>query len=180
MPLEVGGTRETGWLSRWAFQVGALSADAIGRQAIANNYLTGIMLEQPTAEGILGVGFRVARASYDFAVDGGVAGTIALLGATSIPANAVIVGGLVRVTAALTSAGAATAALQVEAADDIVAAALVSGAPWSSTGRKSIIPAFTGATSVLTSVARDVSLVIATAALTAGAFDVFLFYVLIA
>ena len=157
-----------------------LASDAVETAKIVNLAVTAAKLAQPTAEGITGIGFRVCRAAYSFAVDGGVVGTIALLGATSIPANAVILGGFVNVTAALTSAGAATAALQVEAADDIIAATLVSGAPWSSTGRKSVIPAFTGATSLLTTAARDVSLVIGTANLTAGVFDVYLFYVVIA
>lgn len=40
MPAEVGGTKETGWLSPWAFQISALSADAIGRQAIADAYFS--------------------------------------------------------------------------------------------------------------------------------------------
>jgi hypothetical protein len=146
---------------------------------LADAAVTAAKLAQPTAEGVTGVAFRVCRASYSFAVDGGAVGTIALLGATSIPANALIVGGALVIGTALTSAGAATAALQVEAANDVVAAAVVSGAPWSTTGRKSIIPAFTGATTLLTTVARDVSLVIGTAALTAGAFDVYLFYIVI-
>ncbi len=39
MPLDVGGTgKETGWLSKYAFQIGALAADAIGRQAIAESF----------------------------------------------------------------------------------------------------------------------------------------------
>jgi hypothetical protein len=70
-------------------------------------------------------------------------------------------------------------AVQVEAANDIVNAAAVSGAPWSTTGRKSVIPVFTGATTVLTTAARDISIVIAAAALTAGQFDVVLFYVVL-
>ena len=37
MPLDAVG-KEVGWLSRWAFQVGALAADSIGRQAIADAY----------------------------------------------------------------------------------------------------------------------------------------------
>jgi len=37
MPLDAVG-KEVGWLSRWAFQVGALAADVIGRQAIADAY----------------------------------------------------------------------------------------------------------------------------------------------
>ena len=180
MPLREGGTEETGWLSRWGFQVNALSADSIGRQAIEDRYIQASKIDQPTVAGVAGVGFRICRARYSFAVNGGVVGTIALLGATSLPANAVIVGGFVNVTTPLTGGLNATAALQVEGADDIVAAAAVSGAPWSTTGRKSIIPAFTGATSVITTVASDVSLVIGTADLTAGVVDVFLFYVLIA
>ena len=226
MPLDQAGVKEVGWLSKWAFQVGALAADAYGRQAIEDGYfaadatmrakfadafvntakladsavtsaklansavsmakladsaVNALKLYKPL-EGsqVYGVAFGVCRAEYSFASQGGAVGTIALLGATLIPANAVIFGGLLRITTALTSARAATAALQVEAADDIVAAALVSGAPWSTTGRKSVIPAFTGATSVLTTVVRDVSLVIGTADLTAGAFEVYLFYTVIA
>jgi hypothetical protein len=53
----------------------------------------------------------------------------------------------------------------------------VSGAPWSTTGRKSVIPVFTGATSLKTTAARDVSIVIGTAALTAGGFTVYLAYI---
>ena len=41
MPLDVGGTgKETGWLSRWAFMVNALAADAIGRQAIEDAFFS--------------------------------------------------------------------------------------------------------------------------------------------
>jgi len=37
MPLNPQG-KDTGWISKWAFQVGALAADVIGRQAIADAY----------------------------------------------------------------------------------------------------------------------------------------------
>ena len=136
----------------------------------------------PTAENSAGVPVysgvvSAVRARYDFAVDGGAVGTIALVGATVIPSGAVVLGGFVDVITPPTSGGAGTAAIQVEAANDVVAAAAVSGAPWSTTGRKSVIPAFTGASSLKTTAARDVSLVVATAALTAGVFDVYLFYV---
>lgn len=134
-------------------------------------------IETNNTEGFGGVGFRAARGDYSFAADGGAVGTIALTGATLIPAGATILGGFLDVTAGVTSGGAATIAVQVEGAGDIVAAAAVSGAPWSTTGRKSVIPAFTGATAVRTTAARDISIVIATAALTAGAFKVVLFYV---
>jgi hypothetical protein len=117
------------------------------------------------------------RAKYDFSVEGGAVGTIGLLGQTVIPANAVILGGFVQVVTPPTSGGAGTLAIQVEGANDIVAAAAVSGAPWSTAGRKSIVPAFTGATTVKTTAARDVSAVIGTAALTAGVVEVFLAYI---
>jgi hypothetical protein len=76
----------------------------------------------------------------------------------------------------LTSGGAGTGAVQVEGAGDIVAGAAVSGAPWSTTGRKSVIPAFTGATTVKATAARKPAFVIGAANLTAGKFDVVLFY----
>lgn len=117
------------------------------------------------------------RGRYDFAVDGGAVGTVDLTRNAVIPARAVILGGFVEVDTAVTSGGSATLAITVESAGDIVAAAAVSGAPWSTTGRKSVVPAFTGATGVKTTAARKIQATIATAALTAGAVDVVLFYV---
>jgi hypothetical protein len=122
-----------------------------------------------------GTGTKWMRGRYDFAVDGGAIGTITI-SAENIPANAIILGGVVEVDTAVTSGGAGTLAIQVEAAGDIVAAAAVSGAPWSTTGRKSVIPAFTGATTVKTTVARSIQVVIAAATLTAGVVDVLLAY----
>src|SRR4051812_16710463 len=87
------------------------------------------------------------RGSYDFAVDGGAISTITLRSDDGeLPVGAVIEGGYIDVQTILASGGAATAALQAEAAADIQAAAAFNGAPWSTVGRKSIIPAFTGAT----------------------------------
>lgn len=37
MPISPQG-KETGWISKWAFQIGALAADIVGRQAIADAY----------------------------------------------------------------------------------------------------------------------------------------------
>lgn len=125
----------------------------------------------------VGGAIKSLRVRYDFAVKGGAVGTIPLFGASLIPAGAVVIGGIVDVITPPTSGGAGTLGIGVEAGADIVAAAAVSGAPWSTTGRKSTIPAFTGATSIKTTVARDVNAIIATAALTAGVVDVYLFYV---
>lgn len=109
---------------------------------------------------------------WDFAVDGGAISTIALRGvganAGPIPNGSVIESGYVEVLTLLTSGGAGTAALQVEAANDMITAAAVSGAPWSTTGQKSIVPAGTGATSVKATAARSPSIVFAAFAITAG------------
>lgn len=122
-------------------------------------------------------GLKWVRARYSFAADGGAVGTIPLLGASLIPSGAVILGGFVDVVTPPTSGGAGTLAISVEGAGDIVVAAAVSGAPWSTTGRKNVVPAWTGATSVKTTQARDVSAVIAAFALTAGVVDVYLAYI---
>jgi hypothetical protein len=132
----------------------------------------------PIAEGTQSL--KSAQGEYDFAVDGGAISSINLRGVGSagaaIPQGSVILGGYIEVDTLVTSGGAATIAINSEAAGDMVAAAAVSGAPWSTTGRKSIIPVFTGATTVKTTVARNLVATIATATLTAGKFRVVVFY----
>lgn len=117
---------------------------------------------------------------YDFAVDGGVVGTITLRGvgaaAGPIPNGAVVYDGYLEVLTLVTSGGAATGALQVEAANDTVNAAVVSGTPWSTTGVKSLIEAGAGANAVKTTAARSPAFVIGAANLTAGKFRLVLTY----
>lgn len=121
------------------------------------------------------VELKIARGRYDFTVDGGAVGDIDLTRTAQIPAGAVILGGFVEVDTAVVGTGASVA-LKVEGAGDIVAAAAVSGAPWSTTGRKSVVPVFTGATTVKTTAARKIVATVSAAVLTAGVFDVVLFY----
>jgi hypothetical protein len=118
-----------------------------------------------------------ARGRYDFAVDGGAIGDIDLTSTTVLPANAVIMTGFIEVDVVPTSGGSATIALKAEGAADLLAASAISGAPWSTTGRKSVVPVGTGAASVKTSAARKMQATVATAALTAGSFDVVVGYV---
>lgn len=118
------------------------------------------------------------RGQYSFATDGGAVGATNMT-QESIPANAVILGGFVEVDTAGASSASGTLAFSVEGANDIVTAAAVSGAPWSTTGRKSIIPVFTGATMVKTTAARKIVATIAVGALTAGVVDCVLFYVVL-
>jgi hypothetical protein len=125
---------------------------------------------------------KSAQAEYDFAVDGGAVSTITLRqggGNTLpnlIPSGAVILGGYIEVDTLLTTASGntGTVAVQAEAAGDLQAAAVTSGAPWSTTGRKSITPAFTGAASVKTTADRNIKIVVA--AITAGKFRVVVYY----
>lgn len=118
---------------------------------------------------------RVGRYRYHWATQGGVVGSIPLIG-NPLPAKAVVFGGLIIVTIAPTSGGAATAGITLEGAGDTVAPALVSGPPWSTLGIKAIIPAWSAATTITTTIARTPNIVIAVANLTAGDFDLILFY----
>jgi hypothetical protein len=121
----------------------------------------------------------VVRGKYDFAVDAGAQSTIAITSGTPIPSGSVILGGYVDVITACTSGGAATIACQVEVANDILTAVAV--ASWT-TGRKNVLPspttgALTASTAVKTTAARNISIVIAAADLTAGVFNVVLYVV---
>lgn len=117
------------------------------------------------------------RGEYDFAVDGGAISTIVLRSNDGpIPAGSYIMSGILDILTLFTTGSAATAALTVEAANDIVSATVVSGAPYSTTGLKSIIPVGTGATAIKTTVSRAPSIVIATGTITAGKLRLVLFY----
>ncbi|MCW2767924.1 MAG: hypothetical protein JWO11_3883 [Nocardioides sp.] len=127
---------------------------------------------------------KQAQGEYDFAVDGGAVGAIVLRSAPSdsngndIPNGSIIEGGYIEVDTLVTSASGNTGTIAVnsEGAGDLLAAVVTSGAPWSTVGRKSIIPAFTGATTVKTSARRNLVVTVAVAALTAGKFRVVVFY----
>src|SRR5574343_1248691 len=129
-------------------------------------------------EDVLSRTMLVIRGRYDFAVDGGAQGTIAITGGTPIPSGATVIGGYVDVITQCSGASS-TIACQVEGANDILTA--VGIASWT-TGRKNILPAvktgaLTASTAVRTTAARDISIVVATANLTAGKFDVVLYVV---
>lgn len=117
---------------------------------------------------------KSAVAEYDFAVDGGAVGDIALRG-DQIPAGAVVLDALVYVDTVLASGGAATVALKLEDAADLNAAGAFDGAPWSAVGP--VRPDFTSADPPIeTTDDRDVVATVAAAALTGGKFRVVVFY----
>jgi hypothetical protein len=100
----------------------------------------------------------------------------AAIGRWSDAVGSVVEGGYFEVNTGFTTGASGTGALQVEGAGDLLAGTVVSGAPWSTTGRKSVIPAFTGATTLKTTASRKPAFVIATGAITAGKFDLVLYY----
>lgn len=125
----------------------------------------------------LGV-LRVARFEFDCAVAAnlpiGAHGT-----GVTLPIHAIVVGGFVDVNTAFTGETNATLAIHVQAANDIISAAAVSGAPFSTIGRKAIVPKANTpeSTSVKTTAAREITCTVAVAALTAGKLTGYLYYV---
>lgn len=120
---------------------------------------------------------KFARALYDFAVEGGAISTITLRG-DKIPASAIVVDAFIEVDTAVTSGGAATVSIGVEAAADLRAADALATAPALSTAGTKRSAVRNGSTNpTKTTALRSVSIVVGTAALTAGKFSVVLAYV---
>lgn len=140
--------------------------------------LGGVEVGSGAADG-LGM-LRVARATFDPSANAGER-TIGAHGlGVTIPDDAIVVGGFVEVNTAFDSADdTATVAISVEGANDIITAAAVSGAPWSTTGRKAIVPKANTpeSTAIKLSAAREITATVAVQALTAGKLTAFLYYV---
>ncbi len=120
---------------------------------------------------------RLTSAAYDFATDGGALGNLDLDLSTEIPAGSYVTHGYVVVATVPTSAGAATLALTLLAPDDTVPASALSASPWVSRGRHPIAPPAHGFTATKSAAAQaTVRLTIGAAALTAGAWDLVLYY----
>jgi hypothetical protein len=121
---------------------------------------------------------NLLKCKYDFAVQGGAIGTLSLLddqgNAAILPAKAIVTRAWVDFYTPATSGGAATVALQSEGAGDLLGATAVA----SCTGIVEGVPTGSAANMKKMSVDRQVKAVIAAAALTAGAANVFIEYVL--
>jgi hypothetical protein len=109
---------------------------------------------------------------YDFARQGGAQGSIVI---GNVPSGMWIIGGFMNVETAPVGAGASIG-ITSEGAGDIVAVAAIAGAPWSTTGKKAIIPKRNTpeSTSILTTAARQILFVISGADLTAGKVQLYL------
>lgn len=129
-----------------------------------------------TAAVVIGGGISCARAQYSFATDGGAIGLITPSLSDVIPANAILVAGTVNVTTAVTSAGSATVAIGTSAGSS--ASALLAATAKASLTLDALInavPVF--ATPVKMTAAGTITFTVATAVLTAGIIEVFIFYV---
>lgn len=177
MPLNALG-QETGWLSNWAFQRNALSANARGREAMEDGFLTESKLLAPNSDGLHP--HRIARATYDFAEHGGAIGQIGL--GVTLPDNAIVTRAWYEVLTTLTSA-ADTATISIDIPTDDVAgivAAIAIGDvsnPWDIGRREAIQTGTVANFSEKTSAARELSITIAVQAVTAGRFILFAEYV---
>lgn len=118
------------------------------------------------------------KCKYDFAVQGGAIGAINLKdengGNATIPDNAIIQHVLIDVITAPTSGGSATLAIDAQSAGDLRTALAVA----SFTGILAGNPVDTAASAIKLTADRAVTLTVATAALTAGVFNVYVRYTL--
>lgn len=122
---------------------------------------------------------RVAHCKYDFAVDGGVQGTIAPANSDTIPDNAIIVGGTINSTTAVTSDGAATVGVGTAAGSSTTAIkAATAKASLSADAVLNAVP--TLAVPVKLTAAGAITFTIGAADLTAGVIEVWVYYVVAA
>lgn len=101
---------------------------------------------------------------YDFATHGGAIGNIDL--GVEVPAGTILLDGIVDIVGAVTSDGAATIALKVEGAGDVLAAATLDTN--GTAGLHAVVPDGTASKAIKATAARKVTLTVAVAALTAG------------
>lgn len=96
----------------------------------------------------------------------------------SLPDNAIICGGFVDVLTAITGTGASVA-ISILAANDIIAAAAISGAPWSTTGLKAIVPKANTpeSTAIKLTSEKEVTVTVSAAVLTGGLLRGYLYYI---
>ena len=97
----------------------------------------------------------------------------------TIPENAVISGGFIETNIPITGVGASVA-ISVMSANDIVSAAAISGAPWSTKGLKAIVPKRNTpeSTGIKVTSDKEVVFTVTGAVLTAGKVTGFLEYVI--
>lgn len=116
------------------------------------------------------------KCNYKFSRDGGAVGAIKLKDhngdVVKVPNGFLIWDGVTLVKSQVTSGGAATLSLGANTATDLDNAEAV--ASFSANAKIAIAPVGTAASAILVTAEREITLTVATAALTAGEFDLFL------
>jgi hypothetical protein len=125
---------------------------------------------------------RVIKATYSFAVLGGAVGLVNLktdAGVNAVlPSGAVVTGGFIKTRTTLTSGGSATVAIGLVSTTDVKAATAFGTYSSTGTGIIATVPVQTAATMIVATSDLPITATIATAAVTAGIFDVYLTYVM--
>jgi hypothetical protein len=119
-------------------------------------------------------GVKVAHALYDYAVDGGASCTPA--NSDTIPANAVVFGGVVNSTAAVTAAGAATVAIGTAAGS--AGNSILTATGKASLSLDAVVAPTCTATPFKMTAAAKINITVATGPLTAGQIEVWVLYAL--
>jgi predicted RecA/RadA family phage recombinase len=117
-------------------------------------------------------GVKVAHMLYDFAVDGG--GTCTPANSDTIPDNAVVFGGVVNATAAVTATGAATVAITTSAGSG--AGSILTATGKAALGLDAVVAPTCAAAPFKMTAAGNPSIVVATGPLTAGVIEAWVLY----
>ena len=151
------------------------------KQVTANGMLQAInqnFEELAPLGSMIGLGnLRVARFVFDAAVIAnrpiGPHGT-----GVFVPANAIVCGGFVEVNTAVTGDAGATLAISIKAANDIISATAVGGAPYSTIGIKAIVPKVNTpeSTGIKLAAAKEIVCTVAVAALLTGKLNGYIVY----
>jgi len=155
-----------------------VTIDKDGITTIGSGKVLESMIALASAAG-LGV-LRIAHMKYSFAVDGGALGEIIPASSPSIPAKAIVFGGLVNVTAALlASGGAANISIGTHAGSAVDSLLVATAkATFALNAILATTPVFTAATAFKMSAAGQMSITVDTHALTAGVMEVWAAYML--
>ncbi len=154
-------------------------AQMLGAQTDLNKASPGAMQKHLLGKKLITQTVHVAKAKYDFAVQGGAVGAITLVGddgkAVVLPSKAVVVDCIIDVITPATTSASGTLALSTgQSAADLKAALAAA----SYTGRVACIPVGTAASAIKLTADRTMVGAIATGALTAGKLYVLVQYVM--
>jgi hypothetical protein len=172
----LGANKELDEFHTAALYLGAAAGTLVTATAAEINKKVSAAGHAADGLGVMGV----ARFTFDPSADAAMRTEAAHDLLVTLPQYAVVIGGFFEVNTVFTSAaGTATIAIMVQGANDIQTATAVSGAPYSTTGLKAIVPKSNTpeGTGIKLTAARAITATVGTQALTAGKLTGFLHYV---